>query len=377
MAGAGAPSAAGGSGVGTDGPVVTVLIPVYNGARTLVDSIRSVGEQNYPALELLLLDDGSTDASPQISRESAAKDSRIRVESNGGNLGLAATLNRGFALARGRFVLVLHQDCVLQGSDWVTKALRSFEDPRVIGVSGTARHDVGAMGLREREFWIIRQHIAFEPADAGAGSVDRPLFSENKCDVFRRVEIQNLGGFDERLKEGGEDQVLAWRLRSTHWRMEFRSDLPYIISLGQGEQLAPHLRREISYGRQMRQILGITGLGAIHRAPGGRADPRLKNRIVGVVWIPISIAGVIALVLTQQAWLTLVVVAPPLIRWVQFCARASRVRSEYRLRGRDIVATATVGLVADLAYAIGTISPSRRGTAGPARESEPHNAPPS
>jgi glycosyltransferase involved in cell wall biosynthesis len=343
-------------------PAVTVLIPVHNGAATVESSARSALDQVAAEVELLLIDDGSTDSSATVCRDIASSDGRARHESNGRNLGLAATLNRGFAAARGRFVLVLHQDCVLEGNDWIARALPSFQDPSVIAVSGTPRHDVGSMGLREKEFWIIRDHTARSPTDANVRSPKMTLFSENKCDLMRRDEILGLGGFDARLRDGGEDQVLAWRLRASPWRVVFRDDLPFRISLAQGSDLGPHLKREWSYGRQMRQILGITGFGAMRGSPGSRPDPRLRNRIIGIAWIVASLVGLIAFVGTRDAWFLLLVVVPPALRWLQFGVRASRVRQDYRLSRGDLVAIGPVGLLADLAYALGTVSPARGST---------------
>lgn len=346
-------------------PLVTVLIPVHNGARTLGAAARSAFAQQYPALEFLLLDDGSRDDSPAIGQALVTEDARARWASNGRNLGLAATLNRGFSLAHGALVLVLHQDCALDGTDWIARAVTLLRDPSVLVVSGSARHDVARMGRREKEFWIVRQHVA-TASEARRGSVDAtPLFSENKCDLFRRAELLALGGFDERLREGGEDQVLAWRLASSRWRVDFRSDLTYTITLAQDERLSPHLRREASYGRQMRQILSITRGGAVRRSPGGRSDPRLTNRVAAILWILVSLGGLVALAVTQEPWLLVFVLGPPAVRWVQLAARAGSVKAEYRLSEYEVAATAGVGLLADLAYAWGTVSPAPRSARAP------------
>lgn len=340
---------------------VSVVIPVFNGAGTLEGAVSSVLAQQLPPGEILLIDDGSTDGSATLLAGLASGGHGLRALSNGRNLGLAATLNRGLRESRGEFVLVLHQDCALEGEDWLARALVSFEDPAVVEVSGVPRHDVTEMAVREREFWIIRQHTANPGNSARAPGAPDLLFSENKCDVFRREDLLALGGFDQRLKEGGEDQVLAWRLRSTRWRVEYRYDLTFRVSLAQGNGLAPHLRRERSYGRQMRQILGITGFRALRRSPGGSTDPRLKNRVAAIAWILVSVAGLVGLALTLDPWFAAVVLVPPALRWIQFLVRAARVRMAYRLSPASVLATATVGLAADLAYALGTVTPAPRG----------------
>ena len=60
-------------------PLVSVIIPVYQAENFVTECIRSVQAQNYPELEIILVDDGSTDCSGQMCEESAAADPRIRV----------------------------------------------------------------------------------------------------------------------------------------------------------------------------------------------------------------------------------------------------------------------------------------------------------
>lgn len=84
------------------GPAVTVLLPVFNGARYLRESLRSVLGQTFTDFELLVIDDGSTDSTPAILAEFA--DPRMRVVRNARNIGLVATLNRGLDEARGEWI---------------------------------------------------------------------------------------------------------------------------------------------------------------------------------------------------------------------------------------------------------------------------------
>ena len=94
----------------TDPPKVTVITPVYNGARYLEETIESVLGQSFTDFEYLLIDDASTDESKQVMQAYEAKDPRIVLLSNSTNLGGPATRNRGMAMARGEYIAVLDQD---------------------------------------------------------------------------------------------------------------------------------------------------------------------------------------------------------------------------------------------------------------------------
>ncbi|MEI8033173.1 MAG: glycosyltransferase [Chlorobiaceae bacterium] len=88
-------------------PLVTVLMPVFNGKKYLNTAIESILNQTYGHFELLILDDGSTDGSMNIV--SSYKDSRIRLISSPENVGIEKTLNRGIELAQGKYIA--RMDC--------------------------------------------------------------------------------------------------------------------------------------------------------------------------------------------------------------------------------------------------------------------------
>ncbi|MBF0182444.1 MAG: glycosyltransferase [Magnetococcales bacterium] len=83
---------------------VTVLTAVYNGAEYLDAAIGSILAQRFTDFEFLLIDDGSTDATPDLLAAWARRDSRIVVVRNQDNLGLTRSLNLGIAMARGEWI---------------------------------------------------------------------------------------------------------------------------------------------------------------------------------------------------------------------------------------------------------------------------------
>ncbi|GEM_PF-2523799 len=122
-------------------PLLTVLMPVYNGEKFLERALRSILSQTFRGFEFLIVDDGSTDGSPKILGAYARKDRRIRTLRNPRNLGLVPSLNRGLKAARSPVIarfdsddfsrperlerqfqyLRRHPDCVVLGSQvrWV------------------------------------------------------------------------------------------------------------------------------------------------------------------------------------------------------------------------------------------------------------------
>ena len=84
-------------------PRVSVGIPVYNGERYLAEAIESALAQTYTDLEVVIADNASTDATPQICETFAARDERVRYVRNPENLGASANYRRVFELARGEY----------------------------------------------------------------------------------------------------------------------------------------------------------------------------------------------------------------------------------------------------------------------------------
>jgi glycosyltransferase involved in cell wall biosynthesis len=89
-------------------PRVTVLLPAYNAAATLRATIDSILAQTFPDFELLILDDASTDATPDILHE--IRDPRLRLHRNPANLELTRTLNVGLSLSRGTYIARIDAD---------------------------------------------------------------------------------------------------------------------------------------------------------------------------------------------------------------------------------------------------------------------------
>src|SRR5262245_55073016 len=90
-------------------PLVSVVIPTFNRAYCLADAIDSVISQTYPNVEVVLIDDGSTDTTPALIEERYGRDERVRYvrqDKSGTNI----ARNHGLRLARGEFVALLDSD---------------------------------------------------------------------------------------------------------------------------------------------------------------------------------------------------------------------------------------------------------------------------
>lgn len=108
-------------------PLVSIVLPVYNGEKFLDISIKSCLEQTYKNWELLIIDDGSSDNSERIARKYSEQDCRISYFRNSENLKLPRTLNRGFSLANGKYLTWTSDDNYYR-PDAIKKMVSTLEE---------------------------------------------------------------------------------------------------------------------------------------------------------------------------------------------------------------------------------------------------------
>lgn len=128
-------------------PLVSVLLAVSDGERFLRPALASILRQTVSDVELLVVDDGSTDATPEIL--AGMDDARLRVLRNDTQLGLAASLNRGLDEARGRFVARLDADDVAMPArlERQLAAIRSTPGTTILGTAVCALDGDGSPGV--------------------------------------------------------------------------------------------------------------------------------------------------------------------------------------------------------------------------------------
>lgn len=164
-------------------PRVSMVMPVHNGARWLSDAIASVLAQDYADFELILVDDASSDESPAIMADAAARDTRVRLVRLDTNIGLPAALNTGFAAARGELHSWTSDDNLLR-PQMLRRLVETLD----------ARPDADIV---HADFTLIDENGA-ETGRSRVGPIDRLLFGNNigACFLYRARVTEALGGYD-------------------------------------------------------------------------------------------------------------------------------------------------------------------------------------
>ena len=109
-------------------PLVSVLLPTHNGkSRNIRRAIESVLKQSYKKLELIIIDDGSTDGTEKLITEIASEDDRIKTLSNKENQGIAYSLNKGLKRAKGKYIARIDDDDYYYDEDKTRKQVDFLE----------------------------------------------------------------------------------------------------------------------------------------------------------------------------------------------------------------------------------------------------------
>lgn len=191
---------------------VSAVIVNWNGKDVLVDCIKSLLEQDYPDLEIIVSDNGSTDGSNACVRE---KFPSVRIIENGRNLGFGAAVNRGLALASGNYFIFLNNDLYLR-QDSIGELARLLDADSTIAAAVPKilyyekRDTINSFGVLVNYSGIACPNLV----DCRDSDTLRP--HETACGgifMFRRETYDVTGGFDENLFLYHEDHDLSWQIR--------------------------------------------------------------------------------------------------------------------------------------------------------------------
>jgi glycosyltransferase involved in cell wall biosynthesis len=189
---------------------VSVIIPAYNAAATIAETLKSLSLQDYPGpIEVIVVDDGSTDRTPDVVRRFPSV-RYVRQD----NAGPASARNHGARKASGTFLCFTDSDCVPH-PDWISMLIKGFGARAtgvVAGSYGIANpHQPLAAGIHAE---IVFRHRHLLP--------DFPRFfgSYNFC--IRKEFFERIGGFSESYRQAsGEDNDLSYRVQESGHRIFF------------------------------------------------------------------------------------------------------------------------------------------------------------
>jgi O-antigen biosynthesis protein len=189
-------------------PRISVVVCTYNGSRTIRDCLDGLARLDYPNFEVIVVDDGSTDATPEIVR---AYDVRlIRTE----NRGLSSARNTGMRAATGEIVAYIDDDAH-PDAHWLQYLAATF--------AATTHAGVGGPNIPPPDDGPIAACVANAPGGPVPVLLsDRVAEHIPGCNMaFRKECLEAIGGFDPQFRVAGDDVDVCWRLQECGWTLGF------------------------------------------------------------------------------------------------------------------------------------------------------------
>jgi GT2 family glycosyltransferase len=215
-------------------PKISVVVCTHNGEATLPACLEGLAQLDYPAFEVIVVDDGSTDGTAEVAERHDARLVKTSHE------GLGAARNAGLAAATGAIVAYIDDDAC-PDSDWLRYLATAFMESSHAGIGGP-NIPPGDRGL-----------VASCVASAPGGPVhvlltDREAEHIPGCNMaFRRELLQEVGGFDPQFRSAGDDVDTCWRLQDAGHTVGFSAGA--VVYHRPRESIRAYLRQQYGYGK--------------------------------------------------------------------------------------------------------------------------------
>lgn len=201
---------------------VSVVIVNWNGAAYLGPCLEALVRQERKADEVILVDNGSTDGSPEFVERQFPWVHLVRSERN---LGFAAGCNSGVKVANGDYVVTLNSDTKVE-PQWLARLVEPAEADPALGMCASLMlfmdrpNVINSAGIAVDVLGVAWDRLGGRPLEEGREAVE--VFGPCAgAALYRRSMWDQLGGFDEDFFMYLEDVDLAWRARARGWRCRF------------------------------------------------------------------------------------------------------------------------------------------------------------
>lgn len=191
-------------------PRVSVIVASYNAERTLKACLDSLERLNYPDYEVILVDDGSADSTPQIA---AAHPQAIYFR-HAENLGLSVARNTGLSASTGEIIAYTDADC-RPDPDWLYYLVGDLLDSEFDGIGG---HNF----LPPDDSTLAATVLVSPGGPAHVMLTDRQAEHIPGCNMaFYKWALEEIGGFDPIFRQAGDDVDVCWRLQQRGYEIGF------------------------------------------------------------------------------------------------------------------------------------------------------------
>jgi glycosyltransferase involved in cell wall biosynthesis len=225
---------------------ISVIMPAYNEERFISEAIESVLAQTWKDFELIILDDGSQDRTREIAKSYIRRDSRVRVESHP-NMGIAATLNRGFELSANEWVAIIQGDDVMMPNRLERNIAFVAAHPELAVAGGWCKHiDSKGRIIAKGESPLITHEAVQKLYEA-----DELIAFNSSTALLRKCAVKAIGGYRSQFRVG-EDVDMWNRLLEAGYKILIQPEYLVKYRIHSGSVCiarARHIREQVHWYR--------------------------------------------------------------------------------------------------------------------------------
>jgi GT2 family glycosyltransferase len=217
-----------------DWPYISVVVCTYNGSRTIRDCLEGLRKLEYPNFEVIIVNDGSKDATGEIVKEYGFR--VITTE----NRGLSSARNTGMRAARGEIVAYIDDDAI-PDPHWLTYLAVTFMKTDHVGVGGP--------NLPPPNDGSVAECVANAP-----GGPIHVLLTDQEAEhipgcnmAFRKAALEAINGFDHQFRIAGDDVDLCWRLQQRGGTLGFSPAA--MVWHHRRNSVKTYLKQQLNYGK--------------------------------------------------------------------------------------------------------------------------------
>src|SRR3990167_6216512 len=205
-------------------PLVSIVMANWNGGKVYEDTLISLSKISYPNWELIVVDNGSSDGTTDLSLNSKFRITNSKLIKNKTNLGFAPANNQGYKISKGKYILLLNNDTLVEKNflevmvekmekeadlGVLQPKIKMMDNPKILDNAGSFLTRIGFL-----------HHWGFMKKDSRQYGREREVFSvKGACMFIRRSVVEKIGLFDGDFMSYFEESDFCWRA----WLLGYRS----------------------------------------------------------------------------------------------------------------------------------------------------------
>ena len=334
-------------------PLVSIIIPIFNGlSNDLQGCIQSVKDQTYKNIEIIVIDDKSSDNSIEFINQNLANEN-YKLIAHSENKGLSQSWNDGIQECLGDYVLLLQQDCRLLNKNAIQKGIEKLSSMKDAILTGSQVIDYKKLNHYQKLLRLRINEIEESPFSGKTISI-----TENKCDLCSIKVLKRIGPFTTKLNQSGQDLIFSAQAKSMNVAIQLDEDLAYSIRYEGENTLNKLMKKEYKYAKGNITIFRTFHKAGLTKTTAGKGNlgvNKIKSRAMNVI-LPLPIFFLIIFYLISSNLIFALLIPLYTLAWILYYSLIIKNKNvSNKGLNLPILKSSVILIILDFVYLFGTI----------------------